>query len=253
MTTSEHSNRSDLKFFISTPTPCGYLKDRDSVSLFADPKFPFSPAVYDLLIDHGFRRSADYVYRPHCPNCNLCVPVRVPVDQFQPSRSQKRVWNRNQDLQVTTHKLSLKQEHFDLYQKYQSQRHSDGEMARHDIDRYFEFLDSEWSETLLVEIREREKLIGVAITDVVRRGLSAFYTFFDPQQEQRSLGTFAILWQIEFAKRLKLPWLYLGYWISETRKMNYKTRFLPLEIRVNDEWQLITKQDILALETEKGA
>ncbi|MDH5545343.1 MAG: arginyltransferase [Gammaproteobacteria bacterium] len=253
MTTSEHGNRRDLKFFISTPSPCGYLKDRDSISLFADPKFPFTPAVYDLLIDHGFRRSADYVYRPHCPSCHLCVPVRVPVEEFKPSRSQKRVWKRNQDLRVTTHKLGLKQEHFDLYKKYQQSRHSEGEMARHDINRYFEFLDSEWSETLLMEIRDGNRLIGVAITDVVRRGLSAFYTFFDPEEEQRSLGTFAILWQIKFAKRLQLPWLYLGYWISETRKMNYKTRFLPLELRIDDGWQRITRDELIAMQTKTGA
>jgi len=245
VTTSEHSNRHNLKFFISTPNPCGYLHDRDSVSLFADPKFPFTPAVYDLLIDHGFRRSADYIYRPNCPDCNLCTPVRIPVDGFKPSKSQRRIWKKNQDLEVTTHTVELVEEHYLLYKKYQQSRHGEGEMAKHDIDRYFEFLDSEWSETLLIEFRLEDRLVGVAVTDVIRRGLSAFYTFFDPELDKRSLGSFAILWQIELTKRLKLPWLYLGYWINECQKMNYKTRFLPLEMRVDEEWITIDSKNNL--------
>lgn len=245
MSNSDHSQKHNLKFFLSTPSSCGYLPNRESVSLFADPKFPFNPAVYDLLIDHGFRRSADYIYRPHCPNCNACIPVRVPVDIFEASRGQKRIWKKNQDLSVTTHDLMLKDEHFRLYRKYQNMRHGEGEMANHDMERYFEFLDSEWCETLLLEFRDEQRLVAVAVTDIVRRGLSAFYTFFDPEYAPRSLGTYAIMWQIHLAKKLGLPWLYLGYWISDCRKMNYKTQFLPLEMRIDEQWQLIEPNDPL--------
>lgn len=238
MTNSDHSDRHNLKFFLSTPSTCGYLPDRESVSLFADPKFPFSPAVYDLLIDHGFRRSADYVYRPHCPECNLCVPARVPVDMFKKSRSQKRIWNKNSDLEVHSVNLEPNQEHYALYQKYQRMRHGEGEMANHDIERYSEFLESEWCETLLLEFRHEGRLVAVAVTDVIRRGLSAFYTYFDPDYADRSLGTYAVLWQIELTQKLGLPWLYLGYWIHNCQKMNYKTNFRPLEMRIDEQWEL---------------
>ena len=242
MTSSDFSSKKELRFFISTPAACGYVKGRESVSLFADPKYSFTPALYDILIDHGFRRSSDYIYRPHCPSCSSCTPVRIPVDQFSPNKNQKRVWKKNQDLQVVSLDMMLKEEHFQLYKKYQLHRHGEGEMASHNIDRYTEFLASDWCDTRLFEFRLNQKLVAVAVTDVVRRGISAFYTFFDPDFSKRSLGSYAILWQIQEAKRMRLPWLYLGYWIQECQKMNYKTQFQPLELRVDDQWIAIDKQ-----------
>lgn len=225
-----------LNFFISTPSNCGYLSDRKSISLFADPEYPMSPAIYSILIEHGFRRSGNHVYRPECPQCNECVPVRVDVTNFRPSRSQKRIWKQNQDIKVKPVPVQFNTAHYALYQKYQQTRHGDGEMAQHSEIRYMEFLKSRWCDSVFYELWLDNKLIGLAIVDFVKTGLSAFYTFFDPDYEKRSLGNFAILWQIEKARSLKLPWIYLGYWIEHCDKMNYKTRYQPLEMFIKEKW-----------------
>lgn len=230
-----------LNFFISTPHKCGYLADRQSVSLFADPEYPMTPDIYSVLIDHGFRRSGNYVYRPECPRCHACIPVRIDVSRFAMNRSQKRVWNKNQDLVVTEVKPEYRSDHFELYQKYQLARHGEGDMARHDMNRYIDFLKSRWCNTVFYEFRLADKLVAVAVVDFIKSGLSAFYTFFDPEHEKRSLGTYIILWQIRRARQLALSWLYLGYWINDCAKMNYKEKFQPLEMFVHEKWEPFDK------------
>lgn len=227
----------NIKFYLSTEQQCSYLPDKRSASIFADPEGAMSTSIYSILINHGFRRSADFVYRPHCPDCNACKPARVPVDLFQPSKSQKRVLKKNCDITAEETLPELKAEHFDLYKKYMRTRHTDGEMDHNNPERYFEFLNSSWCDTRFIEFRLNEKLIGVAATDYLSNGLSALYTFFDPELSHLSLGTYSILWQIEKAKALEKKYLFLGYWIKECRKMSYKIKFQPLEIFDDNDWQ----------------
>lgn len=198
-----------------------------------------STSIYSVLINHGFRRSADFVYRPQCPDCQACKPARIPVNQFKVSRNQKRVIKKNHLLNATETLPKLKQEHFELYKKYIQTRHGDGEMDHDDPIRYFEFLNSSWCNTHFVEFRLQEKLVAVAVTDYLTQGLSALYTFYDPDLSSQSLGTFAVLWQIERAKSLNKKYVYLGYWIKECQKMSYKINFKPLEIFEDEEWRLL--------------
>lgn len=226
----------NIKFYLSTEQVCSYLSDRQSASVFADPDGYMSTNLYSVLINHGFRRSADFVYRPHCTSCDACKSARIPVANFAASRNQKRVWKKNSDVIALETKPQHNDEHFELYKKYVRARHSDGEMDHEDPHRYFDFLNSSWCDTRFVELRVNEKLLAVAVTDYLTQGLSALYTFFDPDASHRSLGTYAILWQIQRAQALRKNWLYLGYWIEECEKMRYKNNFRPLEIFENDQW-----------------
>lgn len=225
-----------LRFFASTPSSCGYLPDRDSVSLFADPDFNMTPALYSHLINHGFRRSGEFVYRPYCSECNACLPVRILADQFKPSRKHRRIWKKNQDLTVRILDSAFNQEHVQLYVKYIQARHTGGSMDDPDPDRYQSFMHSHWCETDFIEFRLDQKLVGLAVTDRVRTGVSAFYTFFDPDLARRSLGTYAILWQIQYCQDLGLPYVFLGYWIAECDKMSYKSEFQRQEIWIDEHW-----------------
>jgi len=229
-------SENQLHFFASMPHHCGYLDGKNSTSVFADPNGPMSSTLYGQLIAIGFRRSGNHVYRPHCSDCNACIAARVLVDDFQPKRTQRRTWQQNSDITVSCVPTAFRSEHFELYQRYVKQRHSGGGMDDPEPQRYFSFIDSTWCDTLLYEFRLKGKLVGIAITDQVKQGLSAFYTFFDPGLPERSLGKYAILWQIEQAKQLNLPYLYLGYWIAESKKMNYKTQYRPLQLLQHGKW-----------------
>jgi len=233
----------ELKFFLSTEQACSYLVERQSASVFADPEGAMTTEVYSVLINHGFRRSANYVYRPHCPYCDSCKPARIPVATFKPSRNQKRVWKRNSNISISEAPAKFNEAHFQLYTKYIAQRHSGGEMDHTDRKKYIEFLASDWCDTVFYEFSLNEKLVAIAVTDILKEGLSALYTFFDPDLQNRSLGTLGILWQIEKAKEMNKPWVYLGYWIAESEKMNYKKNFLPLEIWENNTWSDITTSE----------
>ncbi len=226
----------DLLFYASPPHPCSYLPGREAATLFADPQRQMTPALYSALSDYGFRRSGDYVYRPRCGACQECLPCRIPVEQFKPDRSQRRVWKHNLDLTVQIMPPDRDGEHFTLYQRYLRKRHDDGAMDADDREQYLRFLTSSWCDTWFVLFRAGQKLVAVAVVDQFSQGLSAVYTFYDPDEEQRSLGTMAVLWQIEQAKRMALPYLYLGYYIAESRKMAYKQRFHPLELYQGGKW-----------------
>jgi len=226
-----------LNFFLSAPQACGYLADKSAISLFVDPDADMSTSLYSYLINQGFRRSADYVYRPHCDNCLACIPVRLHAPSFTAKRSQKRVWNKNRDLSISKTHPEFKQEHFLLYKKYLDSRHPKGDMSAHNEEQYFNFIKSAWCPSIIYEIRLKEKLLAVAITDQVNDGFSAFYTFFDPDEEKRSLGVFGVLLQIEAVRKMGMSYLYLGYWIKECHKMNYKSNYQPLEYFINNAWQ----------------
>lgn len=225
-----------IKFFSTTAHACSYLPGKQAVTLFADPKTSMDRRLYSELSDLGFRRSGNYVYRPHCGSCQACVAIRIPIERFTPSRQQLRVWKKNQDLDVIVGNALFSEEHYALYERYIIARHHDGDMYPPSVEQYASFLTSDWSETRFIEFRLAGKLLAVAVCDELEQGLSAVYTFYDPDDEKRSLGTFAVLWQIEESRRLGLPSLYLGYWIRECQKMNYKIGFRPIELLINGEW-----------------
>jgi leucyl-tRNA---protein transferase len=225
-----------LGFFRTPPHDCGYLPNRKAITLFVDPRVRPDNESYTLLSQHGFRRSGSHVYRPRCQQCNACVPIRVPVDLFKPSRNQRRTSNKNTDIEVIRKPAAFEQEHFMLYAKYIAHRHQGGGMEDPDPTSYMDFLTASWADTSFVEFRLAQNLIGVAVLDRLDDGLSAVYTFFDPEHEKRSPGRFAILAGIELTRQLGLEWLYLGYWIEQCRKMAYKTEFSPHQKFVDGTW-----------------
>lgn len=226
-----------LAFYATPEHPCSYLVNRSARTLFADPSVQLDTQLYSRLTLYGFRRSGRHIYRPSCPSCEACVPVRIPVSAFRPSRNQRRTWARNADLTVHTRQQGFRQEHFDLYRNYVAHRHPGGGMDNADPAQYLDFLTSDWSETYFYEFRLAGKLVAVAVTDRLEHGLSAVYTFFDPALHQRSLGTYAVLWQVEQCKQQGLECLYLGYWIQESPKMAYKAKFWPLECFHEGGWR----------------
>lgn len=231
------SNLRTLVFFATPAHDCSYLPDRQATTMFVDPNANVDKRLYSQLTALGFRRSGSHYYRPHCESCNACVPVRLRVDEFRPDRSQRRVIKKNNDLTCRMVRATFTERYYDLYARYISERHADGDMYPPSREQFTSFLVEGATDSWFVEMLDGDRLVGLAAADKLDEGLSAIYTVFDPAYEHRSLGTFAVLWQIEEARRLELPYLYLGYWIAECRKMNYKTRFRPIEALRDGYWQ----------------
>ena len=228
------------QFFLTPKHPCSYLNRNNAQTLFFDPRQIITSETYQALTDQGFRRSGSHLYRPHCGACNACIPTRVPVAQFKTSRSQRRVLKRNQDITVRIEEATFSQRHYHLYERYISLRHADGDMFPASEDQFRSFLLSPWSDCLFVSLYLEERLLSVAVTDRQLHGLSAIYTFFEPNEDHRSLGVLSILKQIEFCQELSLPFLYLGYWIKDCQKMSYKTAYRPTQLYVNNNWVTLT-------------
>ena len=231
------ADTASLDLYVSPEHPCHYLPERQARTVFVDPTLPMDQALYGVLATHGFRRSGPHVYRPHCGECQACVPLRVAVQAFSPDRAQRRVLRRNLDVSCTVRPAEFDTEHFALYGRYLAARHAEGGMDGSSEADYRQFLLSPWGKTSLLELRRQGQLVGVAVTDELKDGFSAVYTFYDPALTQRSLGTHAILMQIEEARGRGLTWLYLGYWIAASRKMSYKDRFRPFETLGAGGWQ----------------
>lgn len=236
-----------LAFYASPEHDCSYLPQARAVTLFADPAANMDMGLYSRLAELGFRRSGDLVYRPHCPRCQACVPARLPVARFQPSRAQRRTLQANADTVARLAGTDIKEEHFQLYRHYISQRHPGGGMDDPDPARYKDFLTSPWAKTEFVEFHHGGQLMAVAVLDVLSHGLSSVYTFFDPDYAHLSPGRYAILWSIEEVRRRALPWLYLGYWIGNCQKMRYKAEYRPLELRLDNRWQAFAKSEKLPI------
>jgi arginyl-tRNA--protein-N-Asp/Glu arginylyltransferase len=229
---------SSIALYLTPEHDCSYLPAQLSRTLFIDPATPPDPALYQYLLNAGFRRSGDHVYRPHCNACQACVPVRLPVEDFSPRRSQRRCWRKNAGrLQVIARRAGFEREHFELYLRYTASRHQEGGMADADEQRYLDFLVTAWCPSEFVEFRLDGRLAAVAVTDVLPDALSAVYTFFDPELSPLSPGGFAILWQIAEAQRRGKRHLYLGYWIGACDKMSYKDRYRPLEAWDGRQWR----------------
>jgi len=225
-----------IKLYQGSVNPCSYLDDREAINIYADPHHPNPKAVYNQLIKRGFRRSGEYVYRPGCQDCSACVPVRVKCAEFTSRRTDRRNLSRNADLQVSYINAEYSDEYFTLYEKYLAARHTDGGMDNPEPEDFRRFLLNPWGEVVFVEARLNNELIAAAVTDATPEGLSAVYTFFDPEQSERGLGRFCILQQIELCRSMNIPYLYLGYWVDGCQKMQYKTDYQQQEHFDGQRW-----------------
>ena len=230
-----------LRLFHAGEHACGYWPERSARDLVLDPHDPRLLDVYPRALTWGFRRSGDLVYRPHCRACRACVAVRIPVDDFVPNRSQRRCLARNADVEARVLPAERNDERFALYQRYLHARHRDGGMDGHGTAEFEQFLIGSWSQGRFLELRADGRLLAVAVTDLVDDAMSAVYTFYDPDDASRGLGTLAILRQLEWAQRDGRRHLYLGYWISGHGKMDYKRNFRSLELFDGREWRRLPK------------
>jgi len=243
---TQHS-RDTPQFYLTAPSPCPYLPGREERKVFTHLVGERAPELNDLLTHGGFRRSQSIAYRPACETCRACVSVRVVVEDFRPTRSMRRVSERNSDLVAEMRVPVPTSEQYSVFRGYLDSRHRDGGMADMTVLDYAMMVEDSHVETRIVEFRQRGPdsrisgrgngpLLGVALTDVLSDGLSMVYSFFDPDAGARSLGTFIILDHIARARRLGLPYVYLGYWVKGSKKMDYKGRFLPQERLSGDGW-----------------
>lgn len=228
-----------LPLWLTTESNCSYFDDRRAQSIVIDPAFDMDTTTYDRLLEQGFRRSGDQVYRPHCPNCRACVPTRIPVAAFRANRKQRRCANRNIHTQVVVKPAIFDARHFDLYRRYLTERHDASSESPTSRSEYLQFFGSRWCETWFVEFLIGGELAAVAVVDVLDDALSAVYTFFDPKFNYYSPGVLAVLWQIDEAKRRNLPYVYLGFWIGDCRKMSYKIQYQPLQGLIEGQWRPI--------------
>ncbi|WP_096086496.1 arginyltransferase [Agaribacterium haliotis] len=229
---------SELRFFQTAAHDCGYLADKQASNIFVDPQQQLSGSLYSTLSAFGFRRSGQHVYKPRCASCQACQPMRVLTELFTANRSQRRCMKRNEDLSCELRRDIDTDEHYELYARYIQARHRDGEMYPPKRDQFQEFLADAWGITRYLCFRDQQqKLLSVAVIDLLSDGISAMYSFFDPDEDKRSLGSFNVLFQILWARQHQLPHLYLGYLIKECRKMAYKAQYRPYQLLHDGHWR----------------
>ena len=236
----ESSQGSDEEQFFLTPRHvCSYLNRADAQTLFFDPRKTITSDTYDKLTRMGFRRSGSHLYSPHCKDCKACVPTRIPVEKYNYTTSNKRVLKKNKDLKFIVEEAEFTTRFYDLYERYINLKHPDGDMFPPSSEQYKTFLLSPWANSFFISAYLDKKLVSVAVTDKQHNSLSAIYTFYDPLEPKRSLGTMNILNQIHLCNEMGLDYLYLGYWIKTNKKMDYKINFKPIELRINSDWKYV--------------
>lgn len=243
MTHPADSTVTRLQFYVTSSYPCSYLPGRKARSQVAIPGDLIDAHVYSQLVRNGFRRSGHFTYRPYCDGCQACVPVRVLAAEFTPNRSQRRVAKRLAAMKIDLIKLTFREEHYQLYRRYQQQRHQGGGMDEDSREQYQSFILKSHTESFLAEFRLEGALKMVSLIDELDDGLSSVYTFFEPDEPQASYGVYNVLWQISLARRLGLPYVYLGYWIADCRKMVYKMQYQPLEGLRDNQWRPLHRTD----------
>jgi arginine-tRNA-protein transferase len=240
-------------FYTTAPLPCPYVEGRTERKVVTEIAGQDSDLLHDRLSRAGFRRSHNIAYAPVCPLCNSCVPIRIPVAEFQADRTLRRIAKANIGLQGVEIPARATSEQFLLFQRYQQARHTDGDMATMSFYDYRAMVEDTPIDTVMVEFRDPDdRLLGGCLTDRLGDGLSAVYSFFVPGLEKRSLGTYAIIWLVERARALNLPYVYLGYWVPESRKMAYKARFRPCEVLAGGVWRALTDADLDGSFTRRG-
>lgn len=231
-------------FYTTTPLPCPYLPGRTERKIVTELTGPDAEALHDRLSRAGFRRSHNIAYSPVCPGCRACVPIRVRAADFVANRTQRKIMARNADLDVRAVPARATAEQFALFQHYQQMRHPGGDMAAMGFYDYRAMVEDTPITTGLVEFRDAQgKLLGACLTDWLSDGLSAVYSFFAPEEDRRSLGAFAVMWLLAEAVRGGQPYVYLGYWVSQSRKMAYKASYKPAEVLVQGQWQRLGEEE----------
>ncbi|MDO4223658.1 MAG: arginyltransferase, partial [Acinetobacter sp.] len=237
MTALPPTQEQDLHYFLSADEPCHYIENQSSRMLVLNPELQVDEQTLSELSRHGFRRSGDIMYKPDCDSCHQCLSSRIPVHEFRMNSSQKKAWKRNQDLRFNIiPTVFANEQHFNLYARYIQQRHAEHRHEQPNPQEFQQFLIRSKNNSFFLELWLEQQLVAVSVCDYFDDGLSAVYTFFDPEQHRRSLGVFAILSQIEYAKSLQLDYVYLGYWVPHSNKMQYKSQYQPLEILYQDQW-----------------
>ncbi len=243
-----YEGRQVPQFYLTPHSQCPYLEERQERKVFTHLLGDQAAYLNDILTQGGFRRSQNIAYRPACDTCTACISVRVKVDAFTPTRSMKRTITSNRDIKAEFCDAEATQEQYSLFRDYVETRHSEGGMSDMSVFDFSSMIEESFVDTFVVEYRERVKiplsppdpqkgqLLGVALSDKLQDGLSMVYSFFDPEHEKRGLGTLMILDHIERARKQGLPYLYLGYWVDGSRKMEYKRRFTPQEHLTRDGW-----------------
>ncbi len=236
-----------LQFYATAPYVCSYIPNKTARSQVATPSHLIHADAYNDLLNAGFRRSGLYTYRPYCDECKACIATRILVNQFIPTRSQRRAQKKHGGLKASVLNLGYQEEHYQLYQRYQNERHAGGDMDSDDQEQYMQFLLQSRVNSRIVEFRDGPhdphpgRLRMVSMIDILEQGISSVYTFYDASIPNASYGSYSILWQIEQARVLGLPYLYLGYYIKESEKMSYKVKYQPMEGLIDDHWQRLSE------------
>lgn len=232
----------ELQYYITPPHDCSYLTNKSARIVFLDPTHKIEVVTLSELSRTGFRRSGDFVYRPECHLCRQCLSCRVPVATFEMNSQQKKAWKRNQDLTVKiTQTQDASDLHYQLYERYINERHSDGDMFPPSYDQFEKFLIHSCTHSFFLELWKDDRLISVSTCDVLDDGISAVYTFFDPDEHRRSLGVYAVLKQIEYVQSKLQRYVYLGYWVPHSNKMNYKSQYAPFELLLDGQWRRLNR------------